>query len=995
MRGWTVLVVHAVWAEGTLVLWAEDSAGRAVTGSRAAVPAHPFSADADSLRAALVGAVGRAAAAVEPVSLVVSLPGSDRHPLPSPALVPPAGSPAVPSPVLRRWRVAGVAVRAGAAGLLAALRDCAADGLAVGPGLAHLCAVHAFAEHLVAAARVAPLVVGVPPCLRWRPLLAGADAAYFAELCAALPPSAHAHLDPGEPPSADVQVHAVLCALVDEVARERLGSAVPPGAAPWTAALTGPDARLRGAGARLAGELREAFDAAHRVGRPRLLLRLVEPEEEAGGDAWSLELWVQSAVDPSLRLPLRDLWRGEGGAWLGPEAEAAALRELDRAARVFSPLARAVEELAPDTVRLSLREAHAFVREAAPRLDAAGVTVLLPAWSGRSALALELTVHDRVPAGRGGLGVDDLVDFSLEAVLGGQRVDLEELAELARLKQPLVRLRGRWTMVDPGALQRTLELLRLRGRGRMRRSRAVALAVAPSAGLPVPVESVRADGALGALLGGDCEHRLTPLETPPGFEGELRPYQRRGAAWLRFLGDLGFGAILADDMGLGKTVQLLALLADERARGVSGPTLMVCPVSLTGNWLREAARFAPGLRVRLHHGPDRPHGNDLARLLGSTDLLVTTYGVVSRDVEELAAVPWRRVVCDEAQAIKNSTTRQARAVRALPADTRIALTGTPVENNLGELWSIMEFANPGLLGPAAQFERAFAAASAEGEDGARAAALLRRRVGPFLLRRLKTDRSIIADLPDKQEMRAWCTLTPEQASLYRAVVDEMAERLDGADRVRRRGVVLGALSKLKQICNHPAQFLGDGSALAGRSGKLERLEHLLGEAVAVGDKALCFTQYTAFGDRLAPYLAEVLGCEVLWLHGGTPRSRREEMTRRFQESAEPMVFLLSLKAAGTGLNLTAANHVVHVDRWWNPAVEDQATDRAFRIGQRRDVQVRKLVCVGTVEERVDELIERKKALAESVVGSGEEWLAELSVAELREVVRLSPEAVVG
>ncbi|WP_234401899.1 DEAD/DEAH box helicase, partial [Thermobifida halotolerans] len=406
---------------------------------------------------------------------------------------------------------------------------------------------------------------------------------------------------------------------------------------------------------------------------------------------------------PSLRLPLRDLWRGEGGAWLGPDAETAALRALDRAARVFPPLTRALEMLAPDTVPLTLREAHAFVRAAAPRLDAAGVTVLLPAWSERAALGLRLTVRDRPPAGRGGVGADDLVDFSLEAALGGQRVDLDALAELARLKQPLVRLRGRWTMVDPAALRQTLEFLRRRGRGRMRRSQALALALSPAPETPAPIESADADGALGALLRGDSEHRLTPLATPPGFHGELRPYQRRGAAWLRFLGDLGLGAILADDMGLGKTVQLLALLADERARGTAGPTLMVCPVSLTGNWLREAARFTPGLRVRLHHGPDRPHGNDLARLLGRTDLLVTTYGVVSRDADELAAIPWRRVVCDEAQAIKNSGTRQARAVRGLRAETRIALTGTPVENNLGELWSIMEFANPGLLGPAARF----------------------------------------------------------------------------------------------------------------------------------------------------------------------------------------------------------------------------------------------------------------------------------------------------
>ncbi len=506
---------------------------------------------------------------------------------------------------------------------------------------------------------------------------------------------------------------------------------------------------------------------------------------------------------------------------------------------------------------------------------------------------------------------------------------------------------------------------------------------------------VEADGPLGDLLAGAAEARLEPMDTPADFDGALRPYQRRGAAWLRFLGRLGLGAVLADDMGLGKTVQLLAVLTEERSGGPApGPTLLVCPVSLVGNWVREAARFAPGLRVHAHHGPGRPHGNALARTVGACDLVVATYGVVTRDAEELAALPWHRVVCDEAQAIKNPSTDQARAVRGLEADCRIALTGTPVENNLGELWSIMEFANPGLLGPRAAFLRGAARIErGEGEEAERAAGALKRATGPFILRRLKTDRSIIQDLPDKNEFRTWCTLTPEQASLYKAAVEEMTRRLDETDGIQRKGLVLSTMARLKQICNHPAQFLGDGSALAGRSGKLERLEAVLQEALAEGDSALCFTQYAALGDRLAPYLSARLGAPVLWLHGGTPRPRREEMVRRFQEAREPMVFLLSLKAAGTGLTLTAANHVVHIDRWWNPAVEDQATDRAFRIGQRRDVQVRKLVCTGTLEERVDAMIERKKALAERVVGTGEDWLTELSADELREVVRLAPEAV--
>jgi SNF2 family DNA or RNA helicase len=416
-------------------------------------------------------------------------------------------------------------------------------------------------------------------------------------------------------------------------------------------------------------------------------------------------------------------------------------------------------------------------------------------------------------------------------------------------------------------------------------------------------------------------------------------------------------------------------------------------MSLVGNWEQEAAKFTPELNVYVHHGGDRLSGDELVEALAAADLVITTYGVAARDREELAKVAWGRVVCDEAQNIKNHATRQAQAVRGLPARSRIALTGTPVENRLSDLWSIMEFTSPGLLGPAEKFRQRYAIPIERGGDE-EAAERLKRLTGPFILRRLKTDKSIISDLPEKQEMKVWCNLTAEQASLYQATVSDMMAKIEAAEEgIERRGLVLATMAKLKQVCNHPAHLLGDGSRLPGRSGKLARLEEICDEVVAEGDKALCFTQYAEFGSMLQPHLAARLGCPVLYLHGGTPKKQRDAMVAAFQEMAEPAVFLLSLKAGGTGLNLTAASHVIHVDRWWNPAVEDQATDRAFRIGQRKDVQVRKFVCVGTLEERIDTMIEEKKALAERIVGTGESWLTELSVAELREVIALSPEAV--
>ncbi|HWG99183.1 MAG TPA: DEAD/DEAH box helicase, partial [Pilimelia sp.] len=415
-------------------------------------------------------------------------------------------------------------------------------------------------------------------------------------------------------------------------------------------------------------------------------------------------------------------------------------------------------------------------------------------------------------------------------------------------------------------------------------------------------------------------------------------------------------------------------------------------MSLVSNWQKEAARFAPSLRVHVHHGAARRRGPELAAAAADADLVVTTYGTALRDLDALRRVAWERVVCDEAQAIKNSAARQARAVRALPARSRLALTGTPVENHLAELWSIMEFCNPGLLGPAAAFRRRYQEPiEARGDE--RAAAALRRAAGPFVLRRLKTDRSIISDLPEKLEMKVWCPLTPEQASLYQAVVEDMLGRIEASEGIERRGNVIAAMTRLKQVCNHPAHLLKDGSRLAGRSGKLARLEELAEEILAEGDKALVFTQYAEFGTLLQPYLAGRCDRPVLWLHGGLSKRARDGLVERFQTDPEPMIFLLSLKAAGTGLNLTAANHVIHLDRWWNPAVEAQATDRAFRIGQHRNVQVRTLICAGTIEERIDEMIERKRALAETVVGTGEDWLAELSTAQLREVFRLDPAAV--
>ncbi|NEC50907.1 DEAD/DEAH box helicase, partial [Actinospica acidiphila] len=642
------------------------------------------------------------------------------------------------------------------------------------------------------------------------------------------------------------------------------------------------------------------------------------------------------------------------------------------------PLDRLADQDVPDVLALSEDELSDLLGVAATRLAAAGVAVHWPRDLAQdlTATAVVRSAPGSATDGTGFFESEDLLRFGWQIALGGDPLSEAEMDALAEAHRPVVRLRDQWVLVDPALVRKA----RKRDLGLL--DPVDALSVALTGEAEVDGETVEAvpAGTLAAL-----RDRLTagvrPAEPPPGLDATLRDYQLRGLAWLDLMTSLGLGGCLADDMGLGKTVTLIALHL-ERAR--REPTLVVCPASLLGNWQREITRFAPGVPVRRFHGPDRT----LDDLDGG--FVLTTYGTMRSAAPTLAEQRWGMVVADEAQHVKNPHSATAKALRTIPAPARVALTGTPVENNLSELWALLDWTTPGLLGPLKSFRARHARAVETGEDE-QAVERLARLVRPFLLRRKKSDPGIVPELPPKTETDHPVPLTREQAALYEAVVRESMTAIETAQGMGRRGLVLKLLTSLKQICDHPALYLKEehapaGDRLAARSGKLALLDELLDTVLAEDGSALVFTQYVGMARLITRHLAE-RAVPVDLLHGGTPVPERERMVDRFQSGAVP-VLVLSLKAAGTGLNLTRAGHVVHFDRWWNPAVEEQATDRAYRIGQTQPVQVHRLVTEGTVEDRIAEMLQSKRALADAILGSGESALTELSDRDLADLVSL-------
>ncbi len=734
----------------------------------------------------------------------------------------------------------------------------------------------------------------------------------------------------------------------------------------------------------------------------------LEEASLADTDKWRLHFLVASRRDPSLKLSLDDYWyldeqtRVEVIRHFGQDFEKNLLLSLGYAARIYPKVWDGLATDRPTGCHLTLDEAFAFLKESAWVLGDAGYAVIVPAWwtpEGRRRAKVRLKTALRSPKGsaaasNGYFSLGAIISYEYQLSIGGQVVTEEEWQQLVNAKTPLVQFRGQWMELDRDKMQQLLQFWQTHQHEEQEITLLDMLKIGTEAEDDLEWDH---DQSLRDMLSRlHDKNAFAPIQDPQNLQGSLRDYQKRGVAWLQYLEDLGLNPCLADDMGLGKTLEVIARLLKEREEADSvPPTLVIAPTSVLGNWRKEIERFAPQLRTLVHQGSTRLKDKQtFAETSQTYDVVLTSFALARLDEKLLQSIEWHRVVVDEAQNIKNPHAAQTRAILKLAAPRRLALTGTPVENRLRDLWSIFNFLNPGYLGKETQFRKTFEEPIYKGNDLA-SSATLKKLVEPFILRRVKTDKRIIDDLPDKIEQKMYCTLSSEQASLYEAVVKDVTEQLNGAEGIQRKGLILSTLLKLKQICNHPAQFLQDGSAFTTeRSHKLQRLGEMIEEVIDSGESALIFTQFTEVGGELERYLEHTLHYNTYYLHGGTSVARRERMIAEFQDpETEPSLFILSLRAGGVGLNLTKANHVFHFDRWWNPAVEDQATDRAFRIGQRKNVFVHKFVAMGTMEERIDAMIEDKKRLSSLVVGADESWLTELDNDTFKELIALRRSAV--
>ncbi|MGC8515854.1 MAG: DEAD/DEAH box helicase [Thermoplasmata archaeon] len=935
-------------------------------------------------------------------------PSSDDVPLPSgelSGLVQEASGGENTVYLMKEWEVPAVICGTDDAftALLSMNEDSAEIGFVIGTDLRFWASVAAYAFNLIGEQKFLPAVVEEGPSVRsrWIPLLeTNEDQSGLYEIIKNMPGVCLAFNH--DEVNAETMVRMFLSSIMDSICRKFAGGShnVPSvgstagDTTKWAVSLSSQNSLITYNRSLVIQKISSwTRRIQNRLEFPlRMCFDLVSPVDNS--NRWVLRFMIQSKSDPSLLIPFSRIWNRKDLEALSiirkysEFPEEFLLQSLGIAQSIFPAISKSLQSANPSEVGLSTEEVFKFLKNYSGILGDAGFGILFPDWWGKAGRKLGVKVKATPASGTGKVGLNALISYNLEIVVDGEPISPEELDKLSRLKAPLVQIGQKWVEVDQDRLRNILKLM-----SEDRKAVSLMELLSMDAGKgSIPIVDISGEGWVGKLLNG--KSKITSMEEPRNFVGKLREYQKTGASWLTFMTGIGFGCCLADDMGLGKTVEVIAFLLERKRRiKNTGVSLIVCPTSVISNWAHEIRRFSPSLKVGVHHGLSRDKEAAFINKAVDFDVILTSYALLQRDIEFLSKVRWDGVIADEAQYVKNYSTKQSKALRALEAGYRLALTGTPIENRLEDLRSIFDFINPGYLGGEKRFRELFSS-PIENEGDEEAANTLNRLVNPFILRRVKSDRKIISDLPEKDEVKVFVPVTEEQASLYDATVNSMLDAIAEKEGIARKGVILSTITKLKRLLDHPSMVSGDTDRRMDRSQKLIRLMEMLQEIHESGEKTLIFTQYIEAGKIIKEGILKRFQDEALFMSGNTPRIMREQMVESFQSPDGPRIFVISVKAGGFGINLTAASNVIHFDRWWNPSVEDQATDRAYRIGQSRRVHVYKFVSTGTIEEKIDEIIEGKSSLRKKIVGTSDEsWMTELTGNELKNVFTLRREIV--
>ena len=1037
-------LLQAIWnTNGTLSIWGEDSLKYLHLSKENLEKStrHPFCCDTYQIRKD-IDSLGFEAD--EEQSISIYLPTSDQIPISSPKLSISEDIVHRTNAILQIWQTSSVCLQTdNAMFFLASLPSEFPQGLKVDFSVKFWREVLKLVLELLSKGRFLPHLLHKDKSWKsfWS-LLTNEEQvlARIKILCESMPPLCRAMYEPGkhspEPFSlvesfislgADTLIRTFLSrhSLVQDIPIENITSKTML-SYKWLQSLTSKDGIISGSEyelIRFEQQLKSWSSGYTQTNSPSKVItcfHLLTPEvdtflnTEETKQMWELNFSLKSPLENAQELNASALWKGElenfrNSDFSQEDLEEILLTDLGKAASIFHPIKKALLNTFPTHVFLTSQEAYFFIKDASKALEQLGIEIKLPSlWKEHSiniGLRLNIDSPDSAPTSNElhkFISVSQLLNYHWDVVIGNRFLTVEEFTNLISTHSNLINVDGEWIELQANKVEATLSFLREQKAKKVSLIEALKMSCSKEISKDVlPIVQLNTSGWLERFLN-PRKYPLPDMDEPKSFFGSLRPYQKQGLAWLSLLMNAGISSCLADDMGLGKTIQLIALLLHEREQMEANsplPTLLVVPMSILANWQHECSIFAPSLKLYLHHGTSRLQGKELIDKASKVDLFVTTYSIVTRDEAILSQIKFSRIVLDEAQNIKNIETKQTQALKRLsrkcslsefpmPSCHRLALTGTPLENHLDELWSIFDFLIPGLLGGLQDFRRNFSIPIERYRDK-QSAQNLARIIQPFVLRRLKNDPQIISDLPEKIEMLVYTSLTDEQSALYQKTLEQMLPQVSQAEGIHRKGLVLSTITKLKQICNHPSLFLKEQNNIKDRSGKLQRLEELLEELLAESDKALIFTQYAQMGALLRPYLQDRFDTEVLFLHGGLNKLARDKMIEKFQSPDGPSIFLLSLKAGGFGLNLTQANQVIHFDQWWNPAVQEQATDRAYRIGQKRSVQVRKFICQGTLEEKIHEMLNVKKDLAETIVGSTKNMVLQLSTEDLHEMLKLS------